>query len=163
MTAKLHEKMRTTKKPLGRGTDIISQTSPLVKGFFAFFCIFLKVFCFFQPYIYTRARGWLFVYLATRFSISVIALSSSLSCTARRMRAIGKKRPNAKNAFSKTKLIIPLRMTNMKSGLAYVYPFTVTLPFFSLILILNQTFALCKESCLLRSPDSKYPTKSSSA
>lgn len=57
MTAELCEKMRTTKKPLGRGRDIISQTSPLVKSFFTFFCIFLKVFRNFQPYIYTRARG----------------------------------------------------------------------------------------------------------
>ena len=59
MTAVLHEKMRTTKKPLGRGTDIISQTSPLVKGFFTFFCIFLKVFLKFSTlYIYARVGEW---------------------------------------------------------------------------------------------------------
>ena len=57
MTAVLHEKMRTTKKPLGRGRDIISQTSPLVKGFFTFFCIFLKVFRKISTlYIYACAR-----------------------------------------------------------------------------------------------------------
>ena len=162
MTAVLHEKMRTTKKPLGRGTDIISQTSPLVKGFFAFFCIFLKVFYFFQPYIYTRARGWLFAHLAIRFSISVIALSSSLRLEKRKINAIAKRRPSAKKSLAKIMLIAPLKIANRIIGFEYVYPFTVTLPFFSLILTFIQIFILCRECCLLRSPDSKYPTKSSS-
>ena len=103
-----------------------------------------------------------FAHLAIRFSMSVIALSSSLRLEKRKINAIAKRRPSAKKSLAKIMLIAPLKIANRIIGFEYVYPFTVTLPFFSLILTFIQIFILCRECCLLRSPDSKYPTKSSS-